>query len=252
LPIKHTQPIPDLSRIATDVRHALAELFPPEVRLTMEPGRAIVGDCGILVASVIGKAKRGHENWLYLDAGVFNALMETIEGFSYELCTERPGPTKVFTVAGPSCDSVDVMFRDLPLPELEVGERVYLLNAGAYTLSYASHFNGFGPPAVHFLEGGDPAAYAPRSAAGPCRRPSLWPRRRRRYGKCAESRSAQNCAALVAMRARWTSWRVWSRCGRRCRRVRNCPRCNVRNTQGVSVRTVAVRGTFLSKAISPK
>jgi ornithine decarboxylase len=155
LPIQHTKPIPSLAGIANDVQRTIKELFPPDVELTIEPGRAIVGDSGILVASVIGKARRGSESWLYLDAGVFNGLMETIEGFSYELRTERPGPMKVFTVAGPSCDSVDVMFKSIPLPDLQVGERIYILNAGAYTLSYASSFNGFPPPAVYYLDGAD-------------------------------------------------------------------------------------------------
>ena len=55
------------------------------------------------------------------------------------------------TVAGPSCDSVDTLFSVEPLPELEVGERVYVMNAGAYTLSYASNFNGFEPPRVKLV-----------------------------------------------------------------------------------------------------
>jgi len=106
---------------------------------------------GVRVARVIGRARRGDEEWLYLDAGVFNGLLETIGGFGYELRTERAGPTRTWTVAGPSCDSVDTMQSGVELPELEVGERVYVMNAGAYTLSYASSFNGFGPPETHLL-----------------------------------------------------------------------------------------------------
>ena len=152
LPVRHLKPIPALVEIGQRVTALIRALFPPDITLIIEPGRALVGDAAILVASVIGKAVRGDEHWLYLDAGVFNALMETIQGFGYELWTERTGPVRRWTVAGPSCDSVDVLFNDVALPELEVGDRLYVLNAGAYTLSYASSFNGFPPPAVFFLD----------------------------------------------------------------------------------------------------
>ena len=147
-PIEHLDPVPDVAEIGAIVRAALAELFPPGIVVTAEPGRGLVGSAGRLVASVIGKAERGEERWLYLDVGVFNGLMETIERFRYELRVGRDGPLVGWTVAGPSCDSVDVLWTDVLLPELEVGDRVEILNAGAYTLSYASSFNGFPPPQV--------------------------------------------------------------------------------------------------------
>ena len=148
-PVHHVRPVPSLATIGCGVMRTVDELFgarPP--RLCAEPGRALVGAAGTLVCSVIGRARRGDGTWVYLDAGVFNALMETIEGFRYELRTERGGPRRPVTVAGPSCDSVDTLLTVEPLPELEVGDRVYILNAGAYTLSYASSFNGFEPPTV--------------------------------------------------------------------------------------------------------
>ena len=63
------------------------------------------------------------------------------------------GPLRLpFTVAGPSCDSADTMFLATPLPaSLGVGDLVMIGSAGAYTLSYASSFNGFPPPQAHFL-----------------------------------------------------------------------------------------------------
>ncbi|MBI4307612.1 MAG: type III PLP-dependent enzyme [Chloroflexi bacterium] len=152
LPIQHTKPTPTIKEIAEAIETALRTLFTERPRLNIEPGRALVGDAGVLVATVIGKAQRGLENWLYLDAGVFNALMETIQGFQYELRTEHTGALKLFTVAGPSCDSVDVMFQKVLLPDVAVGDRVYIMNAGAYTLSYASSFNGFSPPEAHVVD----------------------------------------------------------------------------------------------------
>ncbi len=148
-PVRHTRPVPSLKEIGREAARVLRDLFPPDrVELTVEPGRALVGEAGLLVASVIGKAERGQERWLYLDAGVFNALLEAIQGFRYQLRTERAGPPRRYVLAGPTCDSVDTIAQDVPLPELSVGDRVYFLNAGAYTLSYASSFNGFEPPRV--------------------------------------------------------------------------------------------------------
>src|SRR5205085_2812414 len=138
------------------VRRAVAERFPAEARLSLEPGRAIVGDAAILGATVIGKADRPDGRWVYLDVGVFNGLLEAIEGFSYEVAPDnaRPsdGAARTIILAGPSCDSVDVIAESVALPDLDVGERVYFLNAGAYTLSNASHCNGWPPPSVHLVE----------------------------------------------------------------------------------------------------
>jgi ornithine decarboxylase len=149
-PVRHLQPVPSVEEIGQETMRVLQRLFPVDrMQLMMEPGRVLVGGAGTLVTSVIGTAKRGKERWLYLDAGVFNALMEAIEGFRYQLHTERPGPRRRYVLAGPTCDSVDIVARDVPLPDLAVGDRVYFLNAGAYTLSYASSFNGIGPPRVY-------------------------------------------------------------------------------------------------------
>ncbi len=154
MPVHHVRPVPSFQEIGRVVRRTLADLFPGQrLELAVEPGRALVGEAGVLVGTVIGKATRGSEEWVYLDLGVFNALMETIQGFRYEVRTERTGPCRSYTLAGPTCDSVDTIFTDIRLPEVKVGDRVYILNAGAYTLSYASSFNGFPPPAVHFLGG---------------------------------------------------------------------------------------------------
>jgi ornithine decarboxylase len=148
-PVHHLRPVPSVETIGQRIMSTVAELFGPNPPLiAVEPGRALVGSAATMVTSVIGRAQRGAETWVYLDAGVFNALMETIEGFRYELRTDRGGPRRPVTVAGPSCDSVDTLFTVEPLPELEVGDRVYILNTGAYTLSYASSFNGFEPPKV--------------------------------------------------------------------------------------------------------
>lgn len=156
IPIQHLKKIPSIEEIGDAISGALMHNFGPDgsnLRLTIEPGRGLVGDAGIMAATVIGKAKRGEEEWIFLDVGVFNGLMETIEGFGYEIITPNAHEREIrqVTVAGPSCDSVDVPFKNIQLPEVHTGERVFVRNAGAYTVVYGSQFNGLGPPDSHFL-----------------------------------------------------------------------------------------------------
>ena len=104
-----------------------------------------------MVTTVLGKAQRGNENWIYVDAGVFNALMETVEHYKYEIKTLSRKKKKVFTIAGPSCDSVDVMFENVSINDVEIGDQLFILNSAAYTTVYASNFNGFSIPKIVYI-----------------------------------------------------------------------------------------------------
>ncbi len=155
IPIKHIKSIPSIKEIGEIINPILENHFfslNKNLRITVEPGRGLVGDAAIMVASVIGIAKRGNENWVYLDVGVFNGLMETIENFMYELKTPGKGKKQLTTIAGPSCDSVDVMFKDILFPEVSIGDKIYIMNTGAYTTVYASKFNAFEIPKIYFLK----------------------------------------------------------------------------------------------------
>lgn len=120
------------------------------VELLVEPGRYLVADAGIVVAEVVAAADRGGRRWVYLDIGLFNGLAETMgEAIHYRIETDRTGPPVPVVLAGPTCDSVDVLYsdRDLRLPaDLGDGDRVLIPATGAYTSSYATvGFNGFAP-----------------------------------------------------------------------------------------------------------
>jgi ornithine decarboxylase len=145
-PIRYTKDVADVATIEKKIDHAFRQKFPEGVEVFIEPGRAVVGDAGIFVANVIGKARRGDENWLYIDVGVFNGLMESVGGIKYKHVVGSRSEPKKWTIAGPSCDSFDVIDREVELPEPEVGNRLLILSSGAYTISYASEFNGFSIP----------------------------------------------------------------------------------------------------------
>ncbi|NTU42523.1 MAG: type III PLP-dependent enzyme [Nitrospirales bacterium] len=145
-PIRYTKSVVDIPTIEQKVDAVLKQRFSDDVEIFLEPGRAVVGDAGVWVSSVVGKAKRGDENWLYIDVGVFNGLMESIGGIKYTYVVGSRNEPKVWTISGPSCDSFDVIDKGVELPEPEVGNRVLILSCGAYTISYASEFNGFSIP----------------------------------------------------------------------------------------------------------
>jgi ornithine decarboxylase len=162
LPAPYIDPIPPVADFGDAISAAVADMLPyqPEL-LVAEPGRYLVGESGVLASTVIGRDERRGEEWLYLDVGVYNGLMETQQlqhNWAYPLSTSRwaqaGAPTSHFTVAGPSCDSADTMFVGVRLPAaLTVDDRVYIGTAGAYTLSYASNFNGFPAPAPLVVAG---------------------------------------------------------------------------------------------------
>jgi ornithine decarboxylase len=145
-PITYTKKVVDIETIESKIDKVLRQKFPDDVEIFIEPGRAVVGDAGVFVATVIGKAARGDENWLYIDVGVFNGLMESVGGIKYHYIVGSRNELKKWTVVGPSCDSFDVIDRDVELPDPEVGNRILIPSSGAYTISYASEFNGFSIP----------------------------------------------------------------------------------------------------------
>ncbi len=152
-PIQYLKPTPSVAEIASMIKKSLVSVFPKGVRVSLAPGRALVGEAGTLAATVIATADRGDKRWLYLDVGVFNGLMEAVGGIRYPMSTDETGAAVPWVLAGPTCDSFDVVSDAVELPELTAGDRVYIRSAGAYTTSYASQFDGFSIPEIHYVGG---------------------------------------------------------------------------------------------------
>jgi ornithine decarboxylase len=151
-PINYTKGVVGIELIERNIDRIIRDNFPLGTDVMIEPGRSVVGDAGVFVSRVIGKALRGHENWIQIDVGVFNGLVESIGGINYTYIVEDGGgKKKEFTIAGPSCDGLDVMGSEVRIQEPEVGSLVLIPSAGAYTTCYASEFNGFPIPKVKII-----------------------------------------------------------------------------------------------------
>lgn len=157
MPVLHTRPVPTVEEIGEVIRDSVDQYlnFVRDLRLLVEPGRSMVGNIGTLVSTVVLRSQKQQDEWVYLDAGVFHGLMETIENFRYEIIVDgkEEVETKIFSLAGPTCDSVDLIYEEVELPEnITLDDIVYFKNAGAYTTGYGSYFNGIEPPKVFILQ----------------------------------------------------------------------------------------------------
>ena len=150
----------ELSLYAKEIERYLREYFTDKLpEIIIEPGRALVANAGVLVSEVVlisRKTTTSLNRWVYTDIGKFNGLIETLdEAIKYPIYTERDGECEEIILAGPTCDSLDIMYEKnkylLPL-NLEIGDRIYWFATGAYTASYSSvGFNGFPPIEVVFI-----------------------------------------------------------------------------------------------------
>ncbi|WOI57241.1 type III PLP-dependent enzyme [Palleronia sp. LCG004] len=152
-PAFHGEEVDPLETYSRDVMAQVRARF-GDVAVMAEPGRGMVADSGAIAAEILLVSRKGADDlhrWVYLDVGRFSGLAETEgEAIRYQFETahdgEESGPC---ILAGPSCDSVDVLYEKRPvsLPlSLRAGDRVVIRNCGAYTSSYASvGFNGFPP-----------------------------------------------------------------------------------------------------------
>jgi len=160
-PTRYLKDVPGVPSYGAAIFGALTKHFGNRLPSTIiEPGRGMVGNAGLIEAEVVLISKK-HENddvrWVYLDIGMFNGLAETMdEAIRYPIKTAKDGVDTVPCVlAGPTCDSVDVLYEKTPyqLPvSLSIGDKILIEATGAYTTTYSSvGFNGFAPLASYVI-----------------------------------------------------------------------------------------------------
>lgn len=131
-----------IAEFCLPIRDALAEL-PPDVRLLAEPGRFIVAPSGTSLMTVVGRALREGQWWFYLDDGLYGSYNGNVfDDANYAVRPLRDDGSRVRAVlAGPTCDSIDVIKDGIEMPLLEIGDVIVGSTMGAYTSSSATDFN---------------------------------------------------------------------------------------------------------------
>ena len=142
-------PIPEpkvrfnLTEMLKQINARLDEDF-PGVEVWCEPGRFICGTAVNLITSVIGVTERGGQPWYFLDDGLYGTFSGVLfDQWDFKLISFKEGEQVAATFAGPSCDSLDIMFRGKMTVRQEEGDLILVPICGAYTSASATTFNGF-------------------------------------------------------------------------------------------------------------
>jgi len=144
-PIDYLEPALPIEEFCAPIRAAL-EGLPAGTRVIAEPGRFICGPAGTVVTTVMGRAFREGRWWYYLDDGLYGSFSGQLYDharYPIEVLGPVQGPSLHSVLAGPTCDSIDVIAEDIELPELHAGDRLLGRQMGAYTAASATDFNFF-------------------------------------------------------------------------------------------------------------
>ena len=144
-PIDYLKPALAIGEFCAPVRAALASL-PAGIRVIAEPGRYICGPAGFCLTTVMGRAMRDGRWWYYLDDGTYGSFSGQLydnSRYPVEPVARHAGPRLPCVLAGPTCDSIDVIAEDIPMPELKAGDLLIGRQMGAYTSATATDFNFF-------------------------------------------------------------------------------------------------------------
>jgi ornithine decarboxylase len=155
-PVSYQEAVLPIEDFCAPLMEALSEL-PEGIEVFAEPGRFISAPSMIEVVSIVGKAKRGAKIWYYLDDGVYGGFSGQIfDHATYPLAPLKPfDPTGEFfpsVLAGPTCDSIDVVAEDIELPDMQIGDILIGKQMGAYTIASATEFNYYPKPVVVVVE----------------------------------------------------------------------------------------------------
>jgi ornithine decarboxylase len=154
-PVDYLQRCMPIEEFCAPICNALKQL-PSGMRVIAEPGRYISAPAAVSVTSVMGRALRGGRWWYYLDDGLYGSYSgQVYDHATYPVeALVTGGETYPSVLAGPTCDSIDVINENLKLPKLEMGDLVIGRAMGAYTWASASEFNFFPRATVLALDKG--------------------------------------------------------------------------------------------------
>jgi ornithine decarboxylase len=146
-PVAYTEPIPPIEQFCAPIREELDKRIRPGIQIICEPGRFISASPVTLVCSVLGKAWRDGKMWYYLDDGLYSTFSGIVfDHCQYPVVTDRTGEEQLSVLAGPTCDSFDVMYDGLMIPPHEIGDRIVFPLTGAYCAVSGSNFNSLVRP----------------------------------------------------------------------------------------------------------
>ncbi len=140
----------DFQTLASKIRKELKRIFDKDVKFIAEPGRFFAGPAGLLITRVVGRTFRNNKNYYYLDDGIYQDFSGIVfDHCKYQFNAIKRGHKYLSTLAGPTCDSFDTISQSEELPELDVGDIVYVKSIGAYSCASAvPGFNGFQPAKI--------------------------------------------------------------------------------------------------------
>jgi ornithine decarboxylase len=151
-PVPYDAQVPRFEKLADVLNADFKRLFPDDIEILAEPGRFMVATAAMLVTEIIGKARRDGKIFYHINDGVYH----TFSGVVYDhwipnFHSFKQGKREICAVVGPTCDSFDKITLSAQLPKnLEIGDRLYTENIGAYSTASTTRFNGFdGAKIIH-------------------------------------------------------------------------------------------------------
>ena len=146
-PVEYTEPILPIDEFCQPIAEALEAHIRPGIQVISEPGRYISASPVTLICSIIGKAERDGKMWYYLDDGLYSTFSGIVfDHCQYPVVSNITGEHKLSVLAGPTCDSFDVMYDGLMIPEHSIGDKLLFTSTGAYCEVSGSNFNSLRRP----------------------------------------------------------------------------------------------------------
>lgn len=147
-PVEYAEPIMPIKEFCEPIAEALDLHIREDIKIISEPGRFIAASPTTLICTIVGKSERDGKMWYYLDDGLYSTFSGIVfDHCQYPVVSSRSGDDQLLSVlAGPTCDSFDVMYDGLMLAEHFVGDKLLFTYTGAYCEVSGSSFNSLKRP----------------------------------------------------------------------------------------------------------